>query len=86
MIFDCEDCFERHAQRRDRLVETWAVDGLAPALFPRRYKREAIEKNRESWFLAYIMDTDEQEKAKGKTVEVRFRRPSPQFLGFFAQE
>lgn len=35
-----------------------------------KYKREAKEKNRDSWFLAYIMDTSEEEKAKGKTVEV----------------
>lgn len=35
-----------------------------------KYQREAKEKNRESWFLAYIMDTNEEEKAKGKTVEV----------------
>eukprot|EP00927_Polykrikos_kofoidii_P051215 TRINITY_DN45000_c0_g1_i1.p1 TRINITY_DN45000_c0_g1~~TRINITY_DN45000_c0_g1_i1.p1 ORF type:complete len:660 (-),score=197.66 TRINITY_DN45000_c0_g1_i1:228-2045(-) len=34
------------------------------------YKKEAADKNRESWFLAYIMDTNEEEKAKGKTVEV----------------
>jgi translation elongation factor EF-1alpha len=25
---------------------------------------------RESWFLAFIMDTSEEERAKGKTVEV----------------
>jgi len=24
----------------------------------------------ESWFLAFIMDTNEEERAKGKTVEV----------------
>jgi peptide chain release factor subunit 3 len=35
-----------------------------------RYQREAKELNRESWFLAYIMDTDEKEREKGKTVEV----------------
>mmetsp|Transcript_13262 Transcript_13262/g.24888 ORF Transcript_13262/g.24888 Transcript_13262/m.24888 type:complete len:606 (-) Transcript_13262:69-1886(-) len=35
-----------------------------------RYEREAKERNRESWFLAYIMDTDEKEREKGKTVEV----------------
>ncbi|CAD7971043.1 unnamed protein product [Amoebophrya sp. A25] len=35
-----------------------------------KYQREAKEKNRDSWFLAYIMDTSEEEKAKGKTVEV----------------
>eukprot|EP00929_Paragymnodinium_shiwhaense_P102844 TRINITY_DN6606_c0_g1_i1.p1 TRINITY_DN6606_c0_g1~~TRINITY_DN6606_c0_g1_i1.p1 ORF type:complete len:660 (-),score=280.20 TRINITY_DN6606_c0_g1_i1:265-2244(-) len=35
-----------------------------------KYKKEAADKNRESWFLAYIMDTSDEEKAKGKTVEV----------------
>lgn len=35
-----------------------------------KYQKEAKDKNRESWFLAYIMDTGEEEKAKGKTVEV----------------
>lgn len=35
-----------------------------------RYEREAKERNRESWFLAFIMDTSEEERAKGKTVEV----------------
>merc|ERR1711957_471109 len=35
-----------------------------------KYQKEAKEKNRESWFLAYIMDTNEEERAKGKTVEV----------------
>jgi len=35
-----------------------------------KYQKEARDKNRESWFLAYIMDTNEEEKAKGKTVEV----------------
>lgn len=33
-------------------------------------RREAKEKNRESWYMAYIMDTNEEERAKGKTVEV----------------
>lgn len=35
-----------------------------------KYEREAKELNRESWFLAFIMDTDEKEREKGKTVEV----------------
>ena len=35
-----------------------------------KYEREAKERNRESWFLAFIMDTSEEERAKGKTVEV----------------
>mgnify|MGYP001216941830 CR=1 FL=1 len=35
-----------------------------------RYEKEAKDRNRESWFLAFIMDTSEEERAKGKTVEV----------------
>ena len=35
-----------------------------------RFEREAKDRNRESWFLAFIMDTSEEERAKGKTVEV----------------
>merc|ERR1712048_1225933 len=34
-----------------------------------KYKKEAKEKNRESWWIAYIMDEDENERNKGKTVE-----------------
>ena len=36
-----------------------------------KYEKEAKEKNRDSWYLAFIMDTNEEERAKGKTVEVR---------------
>lgn len=36
----------------------------------KRYEIEAKENNRESWYLAYIMDQGEEERAKGKTVEV----------------
>lgn len=32
---------------------------------------EAKEKNREGWYMAYIMDTNEEERVKGITVEVR---------------
>ena len=35
-----------------------------------KFQREAKQRNRESWFLAFIMDTNEEERAKGKTVEV----------------
>eukprot|EP00937_MAST-01D_sp_MAST-1D-sp2_P002449 g2449.t1 len=35
-----------------------------------RFEKEAKDRNRESWFLAFIMDTNEEERAKGKTVEV----------------
>jgi len=36
----------------------------------RKLELEAKEKKRDSWYLAYIMDINEEEKAKGKTVEV----------------
>ncbi|CAD7700627.1 unnamed protein product [Ostreobium quekettii] len=35
-----------------------------------KYEKEAHDKNRDSWYMAYIMDTNEEERAKGKTVEV----------------
>jgi len=35
-----------------------------------KYEREAKDKNRDSWYMAYIMDTNDEERAKGKTVEV----------------
>jgi len=35
-----------------------------------KYERDAKDNNRESWVFAYIMDTSEDERAKGKTVEV----------------
>jgi len=35
-----------------------------------KYKSEAKEKGRDSWWLAYVMDVSDDEKAKGKTVEV----------------
>ena len=36
----------------------------------REVRARRKEKNRESWYMAYIMDTNEEERAKGKTVEV----------------
>ncbi|GAB2230076.1 hypothetical protein Droror1_Dr00014332 [Drosera rotundifolia] len=35
-----------------------------------KYEKEAKDKSRESWYMAFIMDTNEEERAKGKTVEV----------------
>ena len=35
-----------------------------------KYQREAKVNNRESWFIAYIMDINEEEREKGKTVEI----------------
>ena len=35
-----------------------------------KYEREAKEKGRESWYLSWCMDTNDEEREKGKTVEV----------------
>jgi len=35
-----------------------------------KYEREAKEKNRESWYLSWALDTNTEEREKGKTVEV----------------
>jgi len=52
-----------------------------------KYKKEAKEKGRDSWWLAYCMDVGEEEKAKGKTVEVgraTFNTKGKQFTVFDA--
>lgn len=48
------------------MLETGQVD----ARTLQKYEQEAKDNNRESWVYAYIMDTNEEERAKGKTVEV----------------
>lgn len=35
-----------------------------------KYEREAKEKNRESWYLSWALDINEEERSRGKTVEV----------------
>lgn len=47
-----------------------------------KYKEEAKEKDRESWFMAYFMDINEEEKEKGITVEMgraSFETPKKRF-------
>jgi peptide chain release factor subunit 3 len=47
-----------------------------------KLEREAKEKNRDSWFMAYVMDTIEEERSKGITVEVgraAFTTPNRRF-------
>lgn len=34
-----------------------------------KYEKEAKEKNRESWYLSWALDTNQEERDKGKTVE-----------------
>lgn len=47
-----------------------------------KYEREAKEKNRETWYLSWALDTNQEERDKGKTVEVGrayFRTPTKHF-------
>lgn len=37
-----------------------------------KYEREAKEKNRESWYIAWALDTNEEERARGKTHEAGY--------------
>jgi len=46
------------------------MTGMVDERTMEKFKQEAREKNRDSWWLAYVMDINEDEKAKGKTVEV----------------
>jgi peptide chain release factor subunit 3 len=48
------------------LYHTGQVDARAIE----KFEREAKAKNRESWFLAFILDTTDEERTKGITVEV----------------
>ena len=44
--------------------------GLVDERTINQFKQEAKNKNRDSWWLAYIMDNNEEEKEKGKTVDI----------------
>lgn len=46
------------------------LTGMVDARTLEKYEREAKEKNRETWYLSWCMDTNQEERDKGKTVEV----------------
>jgi len=46
------------------------LSGKVDELELKKLKAEAEEKDRESWYVAYLMDINEEEREKGKTVEV----------------
>lgn len=46
------------------------LSGMVDERTIEKFRQEAKEKNRDSWWLAYVMDINDDEKAKGKTVEV----------------
>ncbi|MES1909039.1 MAG: hypothetical protein MHM6MM_001852 [Cercozoa sp. M6MM] len=52
-----------------------------------KFERDAKANNRESWWIAYILDTSDEERAKGKTVEVgraMFDTPNKRYTIFDA--
>ena len=42
----------------------------APLFDLKKFEQEAKSLGRDTWFLAYVMDISQEERAKGKTVEV----------------
>ena len=46
------------------------LTGMVDTRTLEKYEREAKEKNRETWYLSWCMDTNAEEREKGKTVEV----------------
>ena len=46
------------------------LTGMVDKRTMEKYEREAKEKNRESWYLSWALDTNAEERDKGKTVEV----------------
>ncbi|XP_051116685.1 uncharacterized protein LOC127241597 isoform X2 [Andrographis paniculata] len=50
--------------------QTLYLSGQVDERTIQKYEKEAKDKSRESWYMAYIMDTNEEERVKGKTVEV----------------
>nr|CAI5838419.1 unnamed protein product [Callosobruchus analis] len=47
-----------------------ALTGMVDKRTLEKYEREAREKSRESWYLSWALDTNQEEREKGKTVEV----------------
>ena len=63
------------------------LNGVVDQRTIQKYKEEAKEKGRDSWWLAYVMDVSDEEKAKGKTVEVgraQFDTPNKKYTIFDA--
>lgn len=45
------------------------LTGMVDKRTMEKYEKEAREQNRESWYLSWALDTNAEERAKGKTVE-----------------
>uniref|UniRef100_A0A8C8E0Z9 G1 to S phase transition 1 n=1 Tax=Oryzias sinensis TaxID=183150 RepID=A0A8C8E0Z9_9TELE len=53
-----------------RLLSVRYLTGMVDKRTLEKYEREAKEKNRETWYLSWALDTNQEERDKGKTVEV----------------
>ncbi|KAG7156939.1 Eukaryotic peptide chain release factor GTP-binding subunit ERF3A-like [Homarus americanus] len=51
-------------------VNIMYLTGMVEKRTLEKYEREAKEKNRETWYLSWALDTNLEERDKGKTVEV----------------
>ncbi|XP_025829555.1 eukaryotic peptide chain release factor GTP-binding subunit ERF3A [Agrilus planipennis] len=47
-----------------------ALTGMVDKRTLEKYEREARERSRETWYLSWALDTNQEEREKGKTVEV----------------
>lgn len=47
-----------------------ALTGMVDKRTLEKYEREAKERSRETWYLSWALDTNQEEREKGKTVEV----------------
>ncbi|KAL0279678.1 UNVERIFIED_CONTAM: hypothetical protein PYX00_001182 [Menopon gallinae] len=47
-----------------------SLTGMVDKRTLEKYEREAKERSRESWYLSWALDTNQEEREKGKTVEV----------------
>ncbi|CAJ0831724.1 12984_t:CDS:2, partial [Entrophospora sp. SA101] len=45
------------------------ITGMVDQRTMEKYEREAKEQNREAWYLTWALDTNKEEREKGKTVE-----------------
>eukprot|EP00210_Caulerpa_lentillifera_P008431 g8043.t1 len=57
-------------ERTIQKYEKYVIFTYFKILFFLLFFREAKDKNRDSWYMAYIMDINDEEREKGKTVEV----------------
>ena len=68
----CSICFIGHVDAGKSTIcgNLMYLMGIVDQRTIDKFKQEAKDKGRDSWWLAYVMDSSDEEKAKGKTVEM----------------